>query len=89
MIKLYLPLFKHHEFGDLFDLLFDYLDIENYLILSDLIDGKELLKSVFNNLDFLDLYNPLRNLKWNENDKIWMNYKLFTQNFEKIYPALS
>jgi hypothetical protein len=88
MIKLYLPMFKHHEFMKFFDLLFDFLEIKNYLILSDLVDGKEVLRSIYKNLDFLDLYNPLRNLKWNENDKIWMNYKLYTQNFKKIYPEL-
>ena len=33
-------------------------------------------------------YNPLKNLKWNDEDKIWMNYKLFTEKFEPIYPDL-
>ena len=88
MIKLYLPKCKLHEFEQLFDLLFEYLKIKDYLILNDLIDGKPLIKSVFGNLDFLKKYNPLKNLKWNGKDKIWMNHKLFTQKFEPIYPDL-
>ncbi len=68
MIKLHLPKCELHEFVRLFDLLFEYLDIKDYLILNDLIDGKQLIKSVFGNLDFLKNYNPLKNLQWNEKD---------------------
>ncbi len=88
MIKLYLPKCELHEFVRLFDLLFEYLEIKDYLILNDLIDGKQLIKSIFGKLDFLKKYNPLKNLKWNEEDKIWMNHKLFTEKFEPIYPDL-
>ena len=88
MIKLYLPKCEIHEFLGLFELLFQYLGIKHYLILHDLVDGTNLIESIFGNLDFLKEYNPLTNLKWNPKDKIWMNHKLFTEKFEKIYPDL-
>lgn len=88
MIKLYLPKCEIHEFLRLFELLFQYLGIKHYLILHDLVDGTNLIESIFGNLDFLKEYNPLTNLKWNPKDKIWMNHKLFTEKFEKIYPDL-
>ncbi len=88
MIKLYLPKFELHEFMRLFDLLFEYLEIKDYLILNDLIDGYQLVKSIYGSLDFLKEYNPLKNLIWNSKDKQWMNHKLFTQKFEPIYPDL-
>ena len=61
MIKLYLPKTDLHEFERLFELIFEYLEIKNYLILNDLINGKALLKSTFGNLDFLKEHNPLKN----------------------------
>jgi len=88
MIKLYLPKCELHEFVRLFDLLFEYLEIKDYLILNDLVDGSQLIKSIYGSLDFLKEYNPLKNLIWNPKDKQWMNHKLFTQKFEPIYPDL-
>jgi len=88
MIKLYFPKCELSEFISLFDLLFQYLEIKHHLILDDLIDGRNLIKSVYGSLDFMKTYNPLKNLHWNVNDKIWMNHKLFTEKFEKIYPDL-
>lgn len=88
MIKLYLPDCQLDEFERLFDLIFQYLKIDHYLILNDMVDGKELLKSIYGNLDFLKDYNPLINLIWNDKEKIWTNYKLFTEKFEPIYPDL-
>jgi hypothetical protein len=88
MIKIYFPKCEVSEFISLFDLLFQYLGIKHYLILNDLIDGKNLIKSVFGNLDFMKSYNPLKNLKWNAEDKVWLSPKLFTKKFEKIYPNL-
>ena len=66
MIKLYFPKCEISEFFQVFDLLFEYLEIENYIILNDLVDGKNLLKSIYGGLDFLKSYNPLKNLEWNE-----------------------
>jgi len=60
----------------------------DYLILNDLLDGTPLIESELGNLNFLKKYNPLKNLIWNEKDKIWMNHKLFTEKFEKIYLKL-
>ena len=88
MIKLYFPKCEISEFVSLFDLLFQYMEIKHHLILNDLIDGKNLIKSVFGSLDFMKTYNPLKNLQWNVKDKIWMNHKSFTEKFEKIYPDL-
>lgn len=88
MIKLYLPQCEIDEFLKLFDLLFEYLEINNYIVLTDLANGKSLLKGIYGSLDFLDSYNPLINLKWNDKDKIWVNHKLFTKKFKKIYPDL-
>ncbi len=88
MIKLYFPDCDLNEFIKLFELLFHYLKIEHYLILNDLVDGKNLLKSIYRNLNFLKDYNPLKNLTWNPKDKIWMNNKLFNEIFEPIYHDL-
>ena len=60
MIKLYLPKSELHEFERLFDLIFEYLEIKDYLILNDLINGKALIKSIFGNLNFLKEHNPLK-----------------------------
>ncbi len=88
MIKLYFPDCQIDEFEKLFDLLFEHMEIDHYLILNDLIDGKNLIKSTFNGLKFLETYNPLTNLIWNVKDKKWRNHKLFNENFEPVYPDL-
>jgi hypothetical protein len=88
MIKLYFPDCQIDEFEKLFDLLFEYMEIDHYLILNDLIDGENLIKSTFNGLKFLKTYNPLTNLIWNDKDKRWRNHKLFNENFEPVYPDL-
>jgi len=88
MIKIYFPKCEISEFMRLFDLLFEYLEIKDYLILNDLVDGKNLIKSIYGGLAFLDSYNPLKNLEWNEPDKIWQNPKIFTSKFDPIYPDL-
>jgi len=88
MIKLYLPDCRLNEFEKLFDLIFEYLEIKHYIIMNDLVDGKDFLASIYGNLDFLKLYNPIKNLIWNNRDKIWMNHKLFDGNFGKIYPKM-
>jgi len=88
MIKIYFPKCEISEFLRLFDLLFEYLEIKDYLILNDLVDGKNLIKSIYGGLAFLDSYNPLNNLEWNEQDKIWQNPKIFTSKFKPVYPDL-
>lgn len=88
LIELWFPQCELDEFFNIFDLLFQYLEIKHYIILTDLVKGKTLLKSIYESLEFLKEYNPLLNLKWNEKDKIWMNHKLFNERMEKIYPDL-
>lgn len=88
MIKLYFPACQIDEFEKLFDLIFEYMEIEYYLILHDLIEGKDLIKNTFQNLKFLDTYNPMTNLIWNDKDKRWRNHKLFDENFKPVYPDL-
>jgi len=88
MIKLYLPNCQLDEFEILFNLIFEHIEIKHFIILNDLINGKNLLKSIYQSLNFLKSYNPLKNLIWNNEDKKWMNHKLFTNKFEKIYPPL-
>jgi len=88
MIKLYFPDCQIDEFEKLFDLLFEYMEIDHYLILNDLVDGENLVKSAFNGLKFLETYNPFTNLIWNDKDKIWRNHKLFNENFESVYPDM-
>jgi len=88
MIKLYLPDCQLDEFLKLFDLVFEYFEIKHYILLNDVVNGKYLLKSMYGGLDFLKSYNPLKNLIWNNKDKIWINHKLFTNKFEKLYPPL-
>ncbi len=88
MIEIWFPKCELDEFFNVFDLLFQYLEIKYYVILTDLVNGKKLLKSVYGSLNFLKKYNPLLNLKWNAKDNIWMNHKLFNEKFEPLYPDL-
>jgi len=88
MIEIWFPKCEMDEFLDVFDLLFEYLEIKQYLILTDLFQGKTLIKNAFGSLKFLEQYNPLINLRWNGKDKIWLNHKIFNEKFEPIYPDL-
>ncbi len=88
MIKIKFPKCEISEFERLFDLLFEYLEVEHYIILNDLVDGSNLVKSIYGGLDFLKSYNPLKNLEWNKKQKRWENPKVFTSKFEPIYPDL-
>jgi hypothetical protein len=88
MVKLYLPHRAHTLFLDLFDLLFSYLKLNDYVILSNLVDGQNLVKLIYSDGE-LESYAPLTNLIWNSKDKIWMNHKLFNQKMEKLYPPLN
>ena len=90
MVKLYFPnsKFRHSDlFLELFDYIFQWLEVKHYIYLYDYVNGKRILKSIFKDLNFKK-YNPLKNLKWNPKDKIWMNHKVLTGKFEPIYPDL-
>jgi hypothetical protein len=88
-IEIRFPKCELDEFFEIFDLLFQYLEIKHYLISSDLVKNDIFLRSIYKNLNFLNSYNPLINLRWNNKDKIWMNHKLFSKKFEPIYPDLT
>ncbi len=88
MVELYLP--GNTQIGELFklfDLMFSVMNLENYIIMHDLVDGESLIKNTFNRID-LSEYNPLKNLKWNDIDKKWMNPKIYDEIFNPIYPDL-
>lgn len=88
MVKLYLPDCELSEFLRIFEYIFQYLKVEKYLILTDLVNGDSLIRSVYGNINFLKKYNPLQNLIWNARSRRWTNHQLFNKNFEYLYPAL-
>ncbi len=88
MVKLYLPECELAEFLQVFEYVFQYLKVEKYLILTDLVDGDFFLKSIIGNNRILDNYNPLTNLIWSKRKKQWSNHTLFSQEFNFIYPDL-
>ncbi|GAH49727.1 unnamed protein product [marine sediment metagenome] len=88
MIKLYLPDCELAEFLRIFEYIFQYLKVEKYLILTDLVKGDSLIRSVYRGPNFLRKYNPLQNLIWNTKTKMWMNHKLFSKTFKYLYPEL-
>ena len=88
MIKLYLPLTEFDELKKTFNLVFQFLQIPKYLIMYDMVENSNIIKSVYGDISFLKTYNPLKNLNWNKKDKIWVNSKIFTEKFEPIYPKL-
>jgi len=87
-IKLYLPSIEFSRFQQILQDLFQFLEIKHYLILSDMVRGNNLLESIYGNLDFLQTYNPLKNLNWSKKDQRYINNKLFGENFEPNYPDL-
>ncbi|HEA70876.1 hypothetical protein LCGC14_1028380 [marine sediment metagenome] len=87
-LKIYFPETHVGFFIDVFIKLFEYLEIEHYIILHDLGDGAHIIKSTFENVESFKSYNPLTNLIWDEADKIWKNHKLYNENHEHIYPDL-
>ncbi|MHA2008701.1 MAG: hypothetical protein ACXABO_11300 [Promethearchaeota archaeon] len=89
MVKLYLPDCELAEFLRIFEYVFQFLKVEKYLILIDLVKGDSLIRSVYGNIDFLKKYNPLENLIWNAKAKNWINHKLFDKNFDYLYPNLN
>ncbi len=53
MVKLYLPECEMSEILRTLDYVFLYLKVERYLIITDLVDGKNLIKSIYGNTEFL------------------------------------
>ncbi len=68
MIKVFFPHGESREFLELFDFLFKYLQIENYKIITELVDRKDLLLKTFKDEDFFARYNPIKSFEWNYQD---------------------
>ncbi len=88
IVKLYLPDCELSEILRTLEYIFQYLKVERYLILTDLVDGKHLLKSIYGGTEFLKDYNPLQNLIWLAENNKWKNHRLFTDDFQYVYPEL-
>ena len=76
------------KFLRIFEYVFQYLEVEKCLILTDLVKNESLIKSVYGNKSFLRKYNSLMNLLWNTNNEMWMNFTLFSKTFEFLYPEI-
>ncbi|TFG24499.1 MAG: hypothetical protein EU532_12510 [Promethearchaeota archaeon] len=63
MMEIYFPKCELAEFKQLFDLVFEYLEIDYYLILKDFINGDILVKNLYEDPNFFDTHHPLRNVK--------------------------
>jgi len=87
-IKLFLPDCDISDFQPVFRKIFSFLNIERYLILTDYVKASNLLQHVFGDFDFSEKYNPLKNLEWNSDDKIWKNHRILSKDFEMKYPKL-
>ena len=68
MMKLYFPKCELSEFKQLFDMVFEYLQVEHYLILKDFINGDNLVKNIYENPNFFETHHPLRNIKYDDKD---------------------
>ncbi len=86
-IKLRLPEMEISPYIDVIFDVFEFLNIEHFIFFSELFKSKKWLNEIFKGID-LDKYNPFINLKWNDFDKIYMNHKLFGENFAPQYPKL-
>ena len=81
-VKLNLPDCAIHEFYNAFYEIFNLLGLSQYAIFHDLMNENSLMEQAFGNLSFLESYSPLKNLKWNNKDKIWMNKQLLDEKFK-------
>lgn len=45
------------------------MEIDYYIILNDLIDGENVIKSIFKGFKILEMYIPFTSLIWNDKDK--------------------
>ena len=89
LVKLFLPDCRIADFLRVFEYVFQFLNVEKYLILNDLVNGEHFVKSVFGDNKIFETYNPLNNLIWDPKKKIWKNHKLFGPKFEYLYPDLN
>jgi len=88
-IKLKLPEIEISPYVDLIFEVLDHLKIDHAIFFSELFKTKKWLAEVFKEVDLKNNYNPLLNLKFFDFDKIYMNHKLFGENFTPQYPKLN
>ena len=88
-IKLKLPEMELSPYVDVIFDVIDHLNIEHFIFHENLFKTKNWLQEIFKGFDLKNNYNPLINLKWNDFDKIYMNHKLFGENFTPQYPKLN
>jgi len=62
MMKIYFPKCELSEFKQLFDKVFEYLQVKHYLILKDFVNGETLVKNIHEDPDFFKTHHPLRNI---------------------------
>jgi len=62
MMELYFPKCELSEFKQLFDMVFEYLQIKHYLILKDFVNGDTLVKNIYEDTTFFETHHPLRNI---------------------------
>ncbi|MHA1844791.1 MAG: hypothetical protein ACTSWE_11070 [Promethearchaeota archaeon] len=87
-IKVYLP---KSDFNSLMKFLFDMLkilDIKQFLIFMDELDGMRFVCREFNISQIPPNYHPIKNLSWNKFLKTWYSSKIFSENFKPLYPKL-
>jgi len=68
MMKLYFPKCELSEFKQLFDMVFEYLQVNYYLILKDFVNGDTLVKNIYEDPNFFENYHPLRNIIYDGKD---------------------
>lgn len=68
MMKLYFPKCELSEFKQLFDMVFEYLQVKHYLILKDFVNGETLVKNIYEDSDFFETHHPLRNIIYDVKD---------------------
>ena len=68
MMKIYFPKCELSEFKQLFDMIFEYLQVDHYLILKDFVNGDTLVKNIHEDPNFFKKHHPLRNVKYDGKD---------------------
>ncbi|MHA1192240.1 MAG: hypothetical protein ACTSP9_08090 [Promethearchaeota archaeon] len=68
MMKIYFPKCELSEFKQLFDMVFEYLQVDQYLILKDFVNGDTLVKNIYEDPNFFKTHHPLRNIKYDGKD---------------------
>ena len=86
-IKIWFPNIEISLYVELINKIFELLNVRFAFFFTEMFKSKSFASSVFSNID-LKSYNPLINLKWDEINKEWVNWKLINENFEFNYPPI-